>query len=180
MAAKRPIDNELLTALRAGESPALALVYERFGDMVYGIALRFTGSSVEAEDVVQEVFLGLPDSMGQLRLPSAFGGWLRKIAIRTAIDHVRTVARHEGVPPVAEDDDEHPRAPGGASIERVALERAIAELPAAVRTVFLLREIEGYRHAEIAEMLGISVNASLQRFHRARGLLRDRLVDGST
>jgi RNA polymerase sigma-70 factor (ECF subfamily) len=178
VAAKRPIDNELLTALRAGEPSALALVYERFGDMVYGVALRFTGSTVDAEDVLQEVFLGLPDSMGQLRLPSAFGGWLRKIAIRTAIDHVRTVSRHEGVPSTIENDQHHPRV-RGASIERVALEKAIAELPSAVRAVFLLREVEGYRHAEIAEMLGISVNASLQRLYRARGLLRDRLVDES-
>ncbi len=175
MAAERPVDNEVLTSLRAGDPSALALVYEKYGAMVYGIALRLTDSRADAEDVLQEVFLALPESMGQLRLPSGFAGWLKKFAIRASLNHNRSRRRRRATEAASVAEPGYDTRRPDRGLRRLTLKHAIAGLPEKLRTVFVLFEVEGYRHAEIAEMLAIKPNASSQRMHRARTLLRAEL-----
>ncbi len=167
----RPIDDDLLNALRSGDACALGTVYEVFAGLVYRVAWRFTGSRADAEDVVQDVFIALPESVGRLESAALFEAWLRRMAVRTSLIKHRTVSRqaqteagadHACLASAVSEDAE----------ERFELEQAIEQLPEKLRYVFVLREIEGFRHAEIAEMLGINERTSQERMHRARARLR--------
>lgn len=176
MAAERSVDNEVLTSLRAGDPSALAVVYESYGAMVYGIALRLTASPADAEDILQEVFIALPECIGELKLPSRFGGWLKTFAIRASLNHNRSTERRWTAEAASRREPGFPQPRADRAFRRLLLEQAIARLPEKLRIVFVLYEVEGYRHAEIAEMLAIKPNASVQRIRRARMLLRAELT----
>jgi RNA polymerase sigma-70 factor, ECF subfamily len=167
----RPIDDDLLNALRSGDACALSTVYEVFSGMVYRVAWRFTGSKADAEDVLQDVFIALPESVGRLESVALFEAWLKRMAVRTSIMRQRSVSRRARA-----EADADPASLAGAVSEDMAdrfeLEQAIERLPDVLRYVFVLRQIEGFQHAEIAEMLDISERASQQRMHRARARLR--------
>lgn len=167
----RPIDADLLNALRSGDVCALGTVYEVYAGMVYRVAWRFTGSKADAEDVLQDVFIALPESVGRLESVALFEGWLKRMAVRTSMMRQRSVSRQ-----VRSDAGADPGSLGGTVSEDMAdrfeLEQAIERLPDELRYVFVLREIEGFQHAEIAKMLAISERASQQRMHRARARLR--------
>ena len=89
----RPIDDDLLNALRTGDVCAFGTVYEMFASMVYRVAWRFTGSEADAEDVLQDVFIALPESVGQLESAALFEVWLRRTAVRTSMMKNRTMSR---------------------------------------------------------------------------------------
>ncbi len=136
---------------------------------MFTAALRLLGSRADAEDVLQDVFLGLPDALARYEERGAFGAWIRRVAVRAALMTLRRRARrvHE---PLASADAVAAAPP---EPERsIAARRAIAALPDALRVVFVLRELEGYAHAEIAELLGITRTASALRLHRAWKLVR--------
>ncbi len=165
----------LVASLRRGDPEALREAYASYGVAVYRIALRLTGSTADADDVLQDVFVGLPEALRGYEVRVSFVGWLRRVAARTALMRMRRRERRreehltpEHEPPARSSDD----------LDRLALERAIAALPASLRSVFVLKEIEGYPHAHIAELLGIGIGASEVRLHRAkqqlRGILRSR------
>lgn len=167
----RPIDDDLLNALRSGDVYALGTVYDLYAGMVFRIAWRFTGSEVDAEDVLQDVFIALPESVGRLESVALFEAWLRRMAVRTSMMKNRTMSRRAE----SEADADSPSLLGAVAenvADRFELEQAIERLPEKLRYVFVLREIEGFRHAEIAEMLNINERASQERMHRARARLR--------
>ena len=162
-----------LEQLTAGDTDALGAVYGAYGDMVYRAALRLTGSRPDAEDVTQDVFLRLRAAVtGFTGTPEQFPGWLQRIAVRRALMHLRGGVRRrevsaEGVIGLLTRDD--------GALERLTLESALAKLGEEHRTVFLLKEVEGYDHAEIAALCDISVANSEVRLHRARRQLRELL-----
>lgn len=156
-------DAMLIAAVRGGSAQALAELYARHAPAVFTAALRLLGSREDAEDVLQDVFLGLPDALARYEERGAFGAWIRRVAVRTSLMALRRRGR-KGHEPLASAD-----AVGEAPPE---LERSIAALPDALRVVFVLREVEGYSHAEIAELLGITRTASALRLHRAWKLVR--------
>lgn len=176
MSGERPLDSDLVAALRAGDPRALSDAYESYGGMVYGVALRLTGSEMEAEDVLQDVFVALPESLGQLRHPRAFRAWLERYAVRVALNHRRSSDRRLHFEARA---TETPRR-RSETAPHLELEEAVRKLPRKVRTVFVLAAIQGFKHDEIADMLGITANASMQRLHRARLLLREMLADSGS
>lgn len=168
----RPMENcpesTLLDRVRSADPEALAVLYARYGEFVYRTAYAVTGSAGDAEDVLQDVFLGLPEALRQYEHRGAIKAWLRTVAARTALMRLRRQRRSVEVgldagPPVGRSDN---------PTDRMTLETALARLPETLRTVFVLREVEGYTHAEIASMLGIRVPASKVRLHRARKMLR--------
>jgi RNA polymerase sigma-70 factor, ECF subfamily len=161
-----------LDALALGDADALAQLVAEFGDLVYGTIHRLTA---DAEDAAQEVFIRLPQVVsGFAGTVEQFPGWLRRIAVRAALMRLRSGRRRNEVSAesivalVSRPDD---------VLARLTIESALARLSVEHRTVFLLKEVEGYDHAEIAELLGISVANSEVRLHRARRQLRELLRD---
>ena len=165
-------NREVLDRLAGGDQGALATLFVDYGDLVFRTALRLTNSRPDAEDVTQDLFLRLPAAVEGFTGPaSSFPGWIRRVAVRQALMHLRAGRRRRevGVEAIAA-----LVAPGDAA-SRLSIETALARLPDELRTVFLLKEVEGYGHAEIAELLGISVANSEVRLHRARRTLRELL-----
>jgi RNA polymerase sigma-70 factor (ECF subfamily) len=146
-------------------------LYRRYGARVYRIAYRLTGRPEDAEDVLQDVFLGLPEALRSYAARGSFAGWLHRVAARTALMRLRSARRRRETPLAAS----RPALPAAGVVDRLAIEAAMASLPEPLRIVFVLREIEGYSHAEIGELLGIRAGASKVRLHRARRALRGLL-----
>ncbi|MFL5542723.1 MAG: RNA polymerase sigma factor [Longimicrobiaceae bacterium] len=167
-----PTPDALLQQTRAGDPGALAELYRRHCDAVHAVAFRLTASAAEADDVLQDVFVGLPEALRRYDGRGSFAGWLRRVAVRTALMRMRRSTRRGEV---ALADDAPAPAPDAAA--RVDIERALAALAPGLRAVFVLREVEGYSHAEIAEMLGLRAGTSEVRLHRARQRLRQLLGD---
>jgi RNA polymerase sigma-70 factor (ECF subfamily) len=162
-----------LERVASGDRAALGELFVAFGDLVYRTALRLAANRADAEDVAQELFIRLPGAVrGFTGGPSSFPGWIRRVAVRQTLMSMRTSRRRREVDVgeiatlVARPDD---------PASRLTIEAALARLSAEHRTVFLLKEVEGLSHAEIAELIGISVANSEVRLHRARRELRDML-----
>jgi RNA polymerase sigma factor (sigma-70 family) len=167
-----PDDAALLERLRAGDPQALDDLFHRHARSLLGVAYRLTGSSADAEDIVQDVFVGLPVALRRYAERGSFAGWLRTVTVRLALDRMR---RRERRREVALDLAERTAGGGvgaGAMEARWELEEALAALPDTLRVVLVLKEVEGYSHAEIGRMLGIRTGTSEVRLHRAIRTLR--------
>lgn len=143
-----------------------------------------TGNTAEAEDLAQEAFLQLFRKIGTFRGESAFSTWLHRLAVNVVLMHLR----RKGLPEVSLEETTEPTQEDGpkreigvrdpalvGSIDRVNLERAIERLPPGYRTIFVLHDMEGYEHNEIASMMGCSIGNSKSQLHKARMKLRDLL-----
>lgn len=165
-------DEALAAALRGGDRNALAELYRRHAERLLAVAYRITGSRADAEDVVHDVFVGLERALRSYQERGQLLAWLRRVTARTALMAIRSHRRREARHDALEGVDETAPEPVE---ERVAVRRALGELSDALRHVFVLKEIEGFSHGEIAEMLGISEGASSMRLSRAWGVLRRAL-----
>lgn len=173
-AGRAPDQEALLAAVRAGRSEALAELYGRHAQRVFDVAYRMTGSGDEAEDVVQDVFMGLPEALRSFDARGSFEGWLRRLAVRTVMLRLRSERRRTRRHQQAVRESRLSARPRPVE-DRLTLEAALARMAEDLRVVYVLREVEGYTHAEIAELVGISRGASEVRLHRARRFLRERL-----
>jgi RNA polymerase sigma-70 factor, ECF subfamily len=167
-------DAELVGRARAAEATAIDELYRRHADAVMRVAYHLLGGVEEAEDVVQDVFVGLPVALRQYDERGKLDGWLRTIAARLALTRLRTRRRRREVA-LDEGGDRPAPASGDAIATRLALRDAIAALPETLRVVFVLKEVEGYSHDEIARLLDIRPGTSQVRLFRAVRLLRDIL-----
>jgi RNA polymerase sigma-70 factor, ECF subfamily len=162
----------LLSRVREGSADALGELYARYGDRVMAVAHHLLGSTPDAEDVLHDVFLGLPEALRRYEESGRFEAWLRQLAARTALTRLRHASRRHEVP--LEGASEIPA--NRTSVDSIptegTLSAAIARLPDKLRAVFVLKVIEDHSHATIAAMLGISVGASEVRLVRATRLLR--------
>jgi RNA polymerase sigma-70 factor (ECF subfamily) len=159
----------LLAAVRQGSNEALGQLYTRHATDVYSVAYRLTGSTQDAEDVLQDVFVGLPRALRSYEDQGRFGAWLGRVAARTALMRLRSrgTRREE----VLDSADGTPARSEADPVDRIAAERALGRLPDGLRAVFVLKEIEGYSHAEIGALLGITAENSAVRLSRAWKLL---------
>lgn len=157
----------------AHDMTALGELFAEYGDLVYRTALRLTRHRADAEDATQDVFLRLPAAASGFTGTAAnFPGWIRRVACRQALMTLRTGRRRrevnaEGVAALVSTPE--------TGIDRLTIDAALARISEDHRMVFLLKEVEGYGHAEIAELLGISTANSEVRLHRARRELRGLL-----
>lgn len=169
-------DAAIVAAAMRGDEAAFTVLYERLAPAAYGAAYRLLGASADAEDVVQELFLALRGTLsGYDPTRGPLGPWLRRVAVRLALMRMRAVRRRRetdagAVAALLARED--------AALERLSIEAALARLSDEQRTVFLLKEVEGYEHREIAALLDISVANSEVRLFRARQALR-ALLGGS-
>lgn len=171
LAPARSILPDLLSRVRAGDPDALAALYAEHAAPLLALAYRVTGSAADAEDVLHDVFLGLPEALRRYEERGAFPGWLKRLTARTALMLIRRPERARSSALDAE-RLQGPSAPAEALADRIAIDAALATLSPALRAVFVLKMIEGFSHAEIAELLGIRVGTSEVRLARAVAHIR--------
>lgn len=160
----------------AGEVEAFEELYRANVGRVYALCLRMTGDPATAEELVQESFVRAWQKLASFRGASAFSTWLHRVTVNVVLGHRRSGARRTArLAPSGEIPVDHPAGPPPVPATTVDLERAIADLPDQARKVFVLHDVEGYRHREIADLAGIAVGTSKAQLHRARKLLRKAL-----
>ena len=186
-----PIDSPLIVISEAnlirraqqGDAEAFGLLFERHKARVYALCLRMTRNTAEAEDLTQEAFLHVFRKLAAFRADSALSTWLYRVTVNTVLMHFRKKTlcvvsvdktNNEGNPVPREFPMTDFRLTG--CVDRMALNRALAELPNGYRKIFLLHEVAGYEHREIAKFLGCSVGNSKSQLHKARQRIRELLV----
>lgn len=168
----RPLD---LVALRAGDPEALDACYRQHAPELLTLALRLTASRSDAEDVVHDLFVGLPEALAHYEERGKFGAWLARIVVRLVLLRQRAARRNSSTD--ALDEIAAPELPGSDAWLRQRLMEALRTLSPALRHVFVLRAIHGYSHAEIGVLLEITPGTSEVRLHRATRELRTLLGD---
>lgn len=173
-------DYELAQAASKGDMFSFEEIYQRHHRRVYAICLRMLQNAAEAEDLTQDVFIQLYRKIGSFRGDSAFTTWLHRLTVNQVLMHFRkrTVkfekTTEEGETPVQiVGGTENPRKMP--IVDKIALESAIEQLPEGYKNVFVLHDIEGYEHEEVARILGCSVGTSKSQLHKARLKLRKLL-----
>jgi RNA polymerase sigma-70 factor, ECF subfamily len=168
---------EVNTALSGEKMSGFDDLYRKHYRRVYSICLRMTGNVAEAEDLTQEVFIQLHRKLGSFRGESAFTTWLHRLTVNQVLMHFRKrsvkseLTTDDGEMPDSIDPDTlNPEAMP--IVDRISLESAIAQLPPGYRTAFVLHDVEGYEHEEIARILGCSPGTSKSQLHKARLKLR--------
>lgn len=173
-------DYELTQASAKGDMVAFEEVYNRHHRRVYAICLRMLKNTNEAEDLTQDVFIQLHRKIGSFRGDSAFTTWLHRLTVNQVLMHFRkrTVkfekTTEEGETPeqTVPGSDRPGKMP---VVDKIALENAIKQLPKGYKSVFVLHDIEGFEHEEVARILGCSVGTSKSQLHKARLKLRKLL-----
>lgn len=181
--AKAAPETQLIARAQRGDETAFAALFEAHQRRVYSLCLRMTGNTAEAEDLAQEAFLQLFRKIGTFRGESAFSTWLHRLVVNVVLMRLRRKGLQQvsldevdtsQEEPVKRDYGDDDRRLMG-SIDRISLGRAIAELPPGYRAVFVLHDVEGYEHNEVAQIMNCSVGNSKSQLHKARLKLRERL-----
>ncbi|HEX9220288.1 MAG TPA: RNA polymerase sigma factor [Gemmatimonadaceae bacterium] len=160
-----------------GDRQAFERLYRTHANRVFSLCTRMSGSRARGEELTQDVFVRTWEKLPQFRGESAFSTWLHRLAVNVVLNSRKSEGKHASRTDQNDVDDERwdeaARAP--LHIERMDLTEAISKLPAGARKVFVLHDVEGYKHEEIAEMMGITSGGSKAQLHRARLLLREAL-----
>lgn len=182
-------DEEIVRRVRAGEKPLFELLMRRHNSRIYRTVFAILRDETDAEDVMQQAYVSAYLNLGQFAEQARFGTWLLRIAINEALKRRRQAGRQE-LRLVEEPDELEPgavRTPAASSANpeeeavmaelRAVLEKAIASLPLRYRLVLVLRDVEGLSTAETADLLKVGPGVVKTRLHRARAMMRDRLVE---
>jgi RNA polymerase sigma-70 factor (ECF subfamily) len=178
-------DAEIIERAQHGDHAMFEHLYRRHSRRVYAVCVRMVKDPAEAEDLTQEAFMLLFRKIHTFRGESAFSTWLHRLAV----NRVLMCLRRKSLPAVSLDEPLDANEPSGppaidlgcldsileGSLDRINLERCIKRLPTGYRTIFLLHDVQGYKHHEIAGILGRSVGDSKSQLHKARGQLRGML-----
>jgi RNA polymerase sigma-70 factor (ECF subfamily) len=180
---KDPNEAELIERAKQGDAQAFQALYDKHKRRVYSLCLRMTANTAEAEDLTQEAFLQLYRKIATFRGESAFSTWLHRLSVNVVLMQLRK----KSLPVVSleestQGEEDTPKKDFGAedlalagSIDRLQLQKAVDDLPPGYRTIFVLHDIEGYEHNEIATLVGCSIGNSKSQLHKARMKLRDLL-----
>jgi RNA polymerase sigma-70 factor (ECF subfamily) len=186
-APKKGTEAEAIRLAQAGDAAAFEFLYRLHSRRVYALCLRMVNNPSDAEDLMQEAFLQLFRKIGTFRGESAFSTWLHRMTVNVVLMRLRKKSLPAAsLEETTEPDEETggPRKDIGApdlrlsgAVDRVNLERSIEKLPPGYRTVFVLHDVQGYEHNEIAGIMGCSVGNSKSQLHKARTRLRDFLQE---
>lgn len=174
---------EIIAKAQAGDAECFEALYARHKRRIFSLCLRMTGNHAQAEDSTQEAFLQVYRKIGSFRGESAFSTWVHRLAVNIVLMRFRKKGIAEvSLEQILEPQEEGPSRDIGmrdnvlhGAIDRLTLEKAIAELPPGYRIIFVLHDIEGYEHNEIAEMLCCTTGNSKSQLHKARMKLRTLL-----
>lgn len=169
------INNKIIERCLEGDIKAQFMLYKNYSAAMYNIALRIAGNKMDAEDVLQESFVTVFEKLAELENHNSFGSWLKRIVINNSIslirqrkivfeDLIETISDYESVTDKVDEN-----------IDPALVHNAIKELPDGSRTILVLYSLEGYKHREIAELLGITESTSKTQYRRALGLLNKNL-----
>jgi RNA polymerase sigma-70 factor, ECF subfamily len=176
----RAVDLELAQRCRRGDAGAFEELYRAHAGRLYNLVFRMAGSADEADDLLQEVFLHAHRKLASFRGDSSLGTWLYRLAVNHCLDVLR--GRQAKMTRVTDSlDEEGASEPAAVSpsvptaVSRIDLERAIARLPEGCRAAFVLHDVEGFEHNEVARLMGVSEGTSKSQVHKARMKLRAML-----
>jgi RNA polymerase sigma factor (sigma-70 family) len=170
-------DRQIIDGCARHERKAQQELYNRYSRFLLGVCLRYATDKAEAEDILQESFLKIFFNIKDFSGKGSFIGWLRKVAVNTAITHYHKNLKYR----YHVDIDEYVSVEAGVTsfeedfFTSEELYKVLNELPAGYRLVFNLYAVEGYKHKEIAEMLGIDTNTSKSQYSRAKAVIRNKL-----
>jgi RNA polymerase sigma-70 factor (ECF subfamily) len=169
-------EQELVTRAQSGDTAAFEQLYRQNVGRVFAVCLRMVKEEERAEELTQEIFIRAWEMLGKFRGESLFSTWLHRIAVNMTLESLRSekryAARVESTDDVTMFDNSDDLVPPETLLD---LEDAIKQLPANARAVFVLHDIEGYKHEEIGEQLGVATGTSKAQLHRARKLLREMI-----
>ena len=182
-AIERERETELVRKAQQGEEAAFEQLYQAHKRRVFSLCLRMIGNVSQAEDLSQQAFLQLFRKIGSFRGQSAFSTWLHRLVVNVVLMQLRKKGLN--LVPLEDTDssqEERPRKEYGTidrhlsgSVDRITIQRAIDDLPPGYRRIFVLHDVEGFEHNEIAKMTNCSVGNSKSQLHKARLKLRDSL-----
>jgi RNA polymerase sigma-70 factor, ECF subfamily len=170
----------LVDRCRQGDLAAFETIYRTHSGRLYSVAYRMLGNAADAEDMLQEIFLAAYRKLDSFRGESALGTWLYRLATNLCLDYLRSRAAKSGQLTDALDDepllaDAGSRRLADQTVTKMDLERALAQLPEGCRSAFVLHDVEGLEHKEVADILGIAEGTSKSQVHKARLRLRGML-----
>jgi RNA polymerase sigma-70 factor (ECF subfamily) len=180
---RRSPDADLVRSALEGNEDAFAKLFHAHRTMIYSICFRMTSNTAEAEDLTQDAFLQVFRKLGTFRGDSALSTWLYRVAVNSVLMHFRKKGlRRVSLEEPANEETGAPKREHGkaddrlsTSVDRIALTRAMEELPVGYRTIFLMHEVKGYEHHEIAHLLRCSVGTSKSQLHKAKISMRKML-----
>lgn len=177
-----PEEHQLVRLSLAGDALACRRLYEKYINAMFHTAARLVGNSEDAEDVTQEAFIRVFQSLHQFKAESTLGAWIKRIVVNTALNYLRQKNRMSflsieegGLKSVAESEEA-----GEPSWEMQDIHASIKTLPEGCRVVLSLYLLEGYQHKEIAQILGITESTSKTQYRRGKDLLKKKLVAQKT
>jgi RNA polymerase sigma-70 factor (ECF subfamily) len=167
-------DSELIAKCKSGNADAFKTLYEKYSGRVYSFTLRMCGNNDTADDLTQEVFIKVWEGIGSFKGDSAFYSWLYRICINAFLMKLRTDKNYEKK--IAESANNALMLAYTNDDFSLDMEKAIQKLPSQAKLIFILYEIEGYKHKEISQMLNIEEGTSKAHLHKARKILREELA----
>ncbi len=175
-------EQDVIHGAKQGDPDCFESLYNQHKRHVYALCFRITRNTAEAEDLTQEVFLQLFRKVATFRGDSAFSTWLHRVAVNVALMHLRRKSLPQAPEPLESETPDGAKKEIGATdetlavtVDRILLQRSVNRLPPGYRVVFLLHDVEGYEHKEIAQMMRCSVGNSKSQLHKARLKLRSHL-----
>ena len=177
----RSSDIELVERCRRQEATAFEELYRLHAGRVYNLACRLSGNQSDGEDLLQEIFVLVFRKLESFKGEAALGTWIYRLATNHCLDFLRSRdARMRQVTGTLGDEDVKMPSPiRPLRADRIDLERAIARLPDGYRAAFVLHDVEGFEHREVAALLGIAEGTSKSQVHKARLKLREYLLAGT-
>jgi RNA polymerase sigma-70 factor (ECF subfamily) len=177
MSEEKPAVLDSIRRAQAGDVDAFELLYREHAGRIYALCLRLkAGDTTDATELMQDVFIKAWRRLATFRGDSAFSSWLHRLAVNTMLENARSDGRRTARVLAMDDTSLLAGAARSSGIElKMDMEDAIASLPKGARLAFVLHDVEGYQHQEIAEQLSVSVGTIKAQLHRARRLLRERL-----
>lgn len=168
-------EDRLVEAARAGDARAMERLYAAHAGRVYSVVRRMVGDDHLAEDVSQDAWIRAFEKLGTFRGDAAFGTWMHRLAVNTALNSLRRRSRRSEVETAAEPPSSGPD-PDDRVLNQRVLSMALDRLPDGYRQVLVLHDVEGLTHEEIAERMGVAVGTSKSQLHKARARMREFLA----